>query len=228
MNAAARTLCAYLLMNSVLVAEGQAKKQSKPKADSEVRSLEVKPVIIDASKNPVKCSMPRDLIFQFPFIPGELTGTPTSETLLLVKQNERGRMVLNFSEKIFTATTHPETAKPSDGNKGIKIEPADTKFGRLGTFWGLDFGQYTLPLNGECGFADASDRSTFVIAYFSGPCKITGIREPAAGNHFSTTYYNVVIKSAGFHCLQWDASGKDAFDVRATPLPAQALFTIRP
>ena len=88
-------------------------------------------------------------------------------------------MKITFDESIFTETTKPEVLTIEAANNGYTIEPADTKFGRLGTYYSDSEGNL-LPTN--YGLYDPELETTFLIAYFNQAATFKGTRPEEAGN----------------------------------------------
>jgi len=186
---------------------------------------------IDAQNTLVVPRPPREAVLVFECIPGGLCGATTQEFLATVKVGDDGVGRLDLSDRLFTEKTQPDVLADNEWNKGLTIEPADTKLARIGTFWYLfwEFGGETanMSLPGTCGFVDDGTKKDFVIAYFSQPCTLRGVIQTREANGLATAHLDVTVESAGFHCLEWAQVDAKTYKVTQILLPEHPVFRVQ-
>lgn len=98
---------------------------------------------------------------------------------------------------------------------GLRIEPNDTRFGRVATTIGLSETLGTL----KVGFRDhVASKYVLVLVFFDRPCRLTGTLRASNGQIWSA---NVAIEKAG---LAWLKMGDG--HVTAAAVPSHFMFVI--
>jgi len=132
----------------------------------------------------------------FPFISGNIFGTVSNEILLDVTIDVNNQAVITLNESIFTSMTEPEIISIEAANYGLSIEPADARFGRLGTF-AITSGGQSVAADGY-GLYDGATNSYFMIVYFDRPARLTGTYTEGS----NTVNVDINVSSAGFYAVK--------------------------
>jgi len=140
----------------------------------------------------------------FPLIPGNLYGRVNEQALIDVQVDSTNMTELVFDENIFTELSQPQILNldvfdpESTIDFGLTIEPADTKFGRLGTFVWDETGQQVPTTAGFGLYDDLSDK-VFYIVYFDQPATIRGsVTSPEVETRLD---HDIVIPEKGFYAV---------------------------
>jgi hypothetical protein len=133
------------------------------------------------------------LQFLFPIIPGKIFGTPINKYAAITPVTKEGSFLFRVPENM---DKEAQQVPPSVINKGVNIQPIDTKILRLGTFHYLN--TYGNRLGGG-GFAIKNKKQFLILVYFSKPAEITGTISLPQNNE--TTIHNISVNSKGWHWL---------------------------
>lgn len=164
---------------------------------------------------------PRHLVLVFPYIPGQLFGTPGSDLLFTVLLTPDDTLQLDLSRALPGLQAGVDTLQATGETAGLSARPARTRFARIGTF---PFDAKTREPLGAGGFIDGETREHLLLTYFDRPCVLSGtlVIDGAAYVH------DIRIPAAGFHWLRIRQQGDGRYVVSRTQDASRIVFTINP
>jgi hypothetical protein len=149
-------------------------------------------------------------------IPGGIFGVP-HYSLQTEQMDDHGAQIarFNFSQLQAELANQSTTITAAALAGGLRIEPNDTRFGRVATTIGLSETLGTL----KVGFRDhVASKYVLVLVFFDRPCRLTGTLRASNGQIWSA---NVAIGKAG---LAWLKMGDG--HVTAAAVPSHFMFVI--
>lgn len=165
-----------------------------------------------------------DIRLQFQLIPGNLFGSVQKELLIDQPVDSTNKATVVFETNIFTDSSMPENLNADAVRDGWIVDPADTRFGRLGAFAKDSFGN-SIPTEGYVLYDEASDR-VFTIAYFDQAASLTASYTTDDG----VIEVNAQVPGSGFYALgSFETVNTDGTPVRewiSVAVPNDALFAI--
>ncbi|MGB5538789.1 MAG: hypothetical protein WBO37_01720 [Gammaproteobacteria bacterium] len=163
---------------------------------------------------------PRHIVLVFPYVPGQIFGSPGSELLftqLLTPRSELQLALENALPGLQDGATRLQTVAET---AGLTIRPAQTRFARIGTF---PFDAKTLEPLGEGGFTDGSTREHLILMYFDRPCVLSGTLYIDQDEYV----HDITIPAAGFHFLRVQQQGAGRHLLSRAEVTSGIVFSIR-
>lgn len=160
----------------------------------------LKTAMLDAGGEPVDAPANQwDLQVSLRAIPGAFGGAPFATHSMLIPIHIGESFALPMSELEASMTQLAQRASEQTVASGISVEPADTRFARVATFF-YDSGSGRDVMG--AGFLDAVTRETVTLSYFDRPCKVRGtVREGALQISVAMD-----VPAAGFHWVRTDTT----------------------
>ena len=161
----------------------------------------------------------------FPLIAGHLLGNTSFDSLIDAQVDSTNKVEITFDRSIFTDTNKPEMLSAAAADFGLSIQPADTLFGRLGTF-AVDTTGQRVPADSGYGLYDDLSNTIFFIAYFNQASVLSGSNISSAGNFF----YDIVVPDEGFYAVglfeSQDCDGTLTVTARVIDIFDEAFFAV--
>jgi len=212
-------IIAVLLLSSALLcgcAGGPALRHAGSLTDvrATVEYVDGNNLVVDAQYQP------RHIVLVFPYVPGQIFGSPGSEllfTLLLTPQSELQLELENALPGLQDGATLLQTVAET---AGLTIRPAQTRLARIGTF---PFDAKTLEPLGEGGFIDGNTREHLILMYFNRPCVLSGTLYIDQNEYV----HDIAIPAAGFHFLRVQQQGAGRHVLTRAEDISAIVFSIR-
>lgn len=138
---------------------------------------------------------PGQLVLVFPYVPGQIFGSPGSDILFTVLLTPQGGLQLDLTRALPGLRQGATTLQAGVNTEGLSIRPAGTRLARIGTF---PFDAGTLEPLDEGGFIDARTREHMILVYFDRPCVLSGTLRVGEESYL----HDITIPAAGFHFLR--------------------------
>jgi hypothetical protein len=157
-------------------------------------------------------------------VPGAIMGIPTGE-IQSQPISSSGMLSLDVAQlgKFYAAAA--DTLHPGPATTGLTVEPADTRFARVGTFIAYKSSPRRPSM---VGFSGANTAGYVILVYFDRPCAMTGTVTAYPGDpYFSAYAYDVTIGEAGFHWLSMGAGAvKSVAAIHEASKEVRPTFTV--
>lgn len=151
-------------------------------------------------------------------------GSAVPSNIIDIPVEGRSEVGVSFSDSVFNDEARPGILTVDAANNGYTIEPADTMFGRIGTFY-VDLEGTFLPTS--YGLFDYNSEIEFIIAYFDRAAIFKGSAARSDGN---SEEFDVVVPRAGFYALggKWveNTDGTYRYLYQVVDIKGEALFYI--
>ena len=162
---------------------------------------------------------PGHLLLVFPYIPGQIFGTPGSDLLFTERLTPGGTLHLELESALPGLQEGAATLRATADSEGLSVKPARTRLARIGTF---PFDAKTLEPLGEGGFIDGRTREHMILVYFDRPCVLSGTL-----NVDQEVYvHDIVIPAAGFHFLRIQQTGAGRYVLSRADETSRIVFSI--
>lgn len=167
---------------------------------SQTTALEILPLsfsALDEQHRPQsRYLLPEQMILTLAAIPGSFTGDAVAESVMGIEVDRDRIFVLDFSDIRAEIKSYSRPLQVTDSNRDLQLEPADTRFVRLGTF------VMTTEKYAQIGATGISQRegesvNWQMLAYFDRPCRLTG----STWQGGERMEYDLEIPAAGFWLL---------------------------
>jgi hypothetical protein len=162
---------------------------------------------------------PRQIALVFPYVPGQIFGSPGSEVLFTELVTPEGTLHLQFERALPGLQEGAATLQATATTEGLSIRPARTRFARIGTF---PFDARTRKPLGEGGFIDGRTREHLILMYFDRPCVLAGTLTVGQEKYVHT----ISIPVAGFHLLRVEQQGPRHHVLSRAEDPSGIIFSI--
>lgn len=162
---------------------------------------------------------PQDVVLVFPYIPGDIFGSPDSKPVFIAPVSIEARVAVNLDRLDSVLAPLAATVTDAARASGLALAPADARFARMGTF--PHEAETFAPVGGG-GFLDPVTRDTMILVYFDRPCTITGDRV-AGGDTFS---HAIRVPAAGLHWIRVVDEGAGRYTLRNDRAIPEVVFSI--
>lgn len=159
---------------------------------------------VDESQNTIpSVKTNRAMILSLPLIPGNLGGKIKTEPILVKEVRDSETFEFDLQSVLMNVEKLSTIFVRDEYTKDVQIQPSDVLMSRVGTFAQDKVSQKKY----GGGFRDIATRDTLVLAYFSGPCDVSGIAYSKQG----TFDFTVHITIRGFHWLRVNELAESQF-----------------
>lgn len=162
---------------------------------------------------------PGRLALVFPYIPGQIFGSPGSELLFTALLTPQASLQLDLTRALSALDRGAITLQAGENTAGMSIRPAGTRLARIGTF---PFDARTREPLGEGGFIDARTREHMILMYFDRPCALSGTLEVDGESYL----HDITIPAAGFHFLRVRQLDQLRYRLERADATASVVFSI--
>mgnify|MGYP006909085488 FL=1 len=162
---------------------------------------------------------PQGVVLAFPYIPGEIFGTPRSRPLFQKNINHNDHFTLNLADALPRMEEEARPLLQTWQETGLAIEPANTRLVRIGTF---PFDAKTREPIGGGGFIEENSKDNLILMYFDRACHIQGgfeINEEI----FS---HDIKVPGRGFHFIRVRPTARNQFHLEYFPGQPSVTFSI--
>ena len=163
---------------------------------------------------------PRHIVLVFPYIPGQIFGSPGSELLFTRLLTPRSELQLELENALPGLQDGATILQTVAETAGLTIRPAQARLARIGTF---PFDAQTLEPLGEGGFIDATTREHLILMYFDRPCVLSGTLYINQDEYV----HDIAIPAAGFHFLRLQQQGAGRHLLSRAEVTSGIVFSIR-
>ena len=163
---------------------------------------------------------PGHIVLVFPYVPGQIFGSPGSELLFTYLLTPQSELQLELENALPGLQDGAALLKTVEETAGLTMRPAQTRLARIGTF---PFDAKTLEPLGEGGFIDSSTREHLILMYFDRPCVLSGTLYTDQDEYV----HDIAIPAAGFHFLRVQQQGAGRHLLSRAVDTSGIVFSIR-
>jgi hypothetical protein len=180
----------------ILLLCGCATPGGRPDAERALSVLQADVEYTDDDNQPIDARFqPGQLVLLFPYVPGQIFGSPGSTLLFTKRLSTQDSLHLDLTRALPGLRQGASTLQASADTEGLAIRPARTRLARIGTF---PFDARAREPLGEGGFIDARTREHLILMYFDRPCVLSGTLHIGEKSY----RHDITIPVAGFHLLR--------------------------
>jgi hypothetical protein len=154
----------------------------------------------------------------FPYIVGDLYGSPTTGDFVRPMSGSGGALVLDLNR---TSGALERELGPTDFSLGfLKISPPEARIARLAP---LALERHGIDPVGSAEWRDARSRDTLMLIYFDRPARITG----GIARNGATLRYDITAPKAGYVWVAARETAPREMLFTSVPRPPRLLLIIR-